>query len=399
VEAKFKFVDRVVGTFLCWLVAGWRRVRRFVALRNPATLDCQAQQEILIIKLCCLGDAVLSLPTLRNLKANLPRSSISVLTTSRTSGLFTQVKYVDEVLQFPITYNLVAYLRLLLLLRRRRFSIALTLDPWYRITALLCVWTRPRMSAGFFFQGMPLLKHILDKHVEYTEKKHTVQTYLDLVRGIGLTIEDSHLEFPLGADDRSFAEGFLAAHGLAGPVIGIFPAASARWVSKRWPAANYAQLADRLVEETGAHILFLTGRGQSDVSTSMVSKMRNKATVAPDSLSVFEMAALLARCHMVISSDSSPMHLAAAVGAPVVALFSNVPPQAYYPFMGAERYRLVRKELACSPCAAFGDMPRCPYQYKCINELPVEQVLRSCRELWNSIGQSSKLESLNRASR
>jgi ADP-heptose:LPS heptosyltransferase len=127
--------------------------------------------------------------------------------------------------------------------------------------------------------------------------------------------------------------------------------------------------------------------------------MRNGATVAPDSLSVFEIAGLLARCRMVISSDSSPMHIAAAVGTPVVALFSNVPPQAYHPFMEAGKYRVLRKELPCSPCAAFGEMPPCPYRYRCINELSVEQVLGGCRELWNSIGQSCKSESSNRAER
>ncbi|MDE3091310.1 MAG: glycosyltransferase family 9 protein, partial [Chloroflexota bacterium] len=147
----------------------------------------------------------------------------------------------------------------------------------------------------------------------------------------------------------------------------------------------YAQLSDMIVSKLGAEILILSGKDQGEIATAIANCMEIKPLLAPDDASIEELAALMARCDLVVSSDSAPMHIAAAVGTPTVAIFSNVSHRAYHPYLSDNRYRVVREDIPCSPCAIFGTMPPCPYQYKCINSLSVDRVFDAVRALWLSV--------------
>ncbi len=378
----FKWLDRKIGTVLCRALARWSRIKGPAGENLTISNNREAKYRFLIIKLCCLGDAVLLIPTLRNIKNNFPNASLTMLTTHRTSNLFRHVDYVDQVIDFPIELNPLDYLKCLRTLARRKFDGILTFDPWYQITAILAVILRPKFNLGFYYAGMPYLKGIFTRSTEYTERKHVVETYLDLGKLLGVEVTDAALEFPLEEQWRDFAREFFSKENLVQPVVGIFPASSARWACRRWASLNYARLADRLITDYGAQILILSGRGQEQVTAEIVSQMQGKVVLAPDSISVLEMAALIARCRIFVAGDSAPTHIAAAVGTPTMAIFSNVSALAYHPYLDPGKYVVIRKELDCSPCAVFGEMPPCPHDYECTNEITVGMVMAGVEELW-----------------
>jgi len=389
-----KGIDKTLGTFLCWLVAHWCRAKRKFISNTRLLLNAEDNLNILIIKLCCLGDAVLLIPTLRNLRKNYPLSSITVLTTYRTSNLFDTIPYVNQVIYFPLTRNPLTILRFILNVKKQNFDIVFSFDPWYRIATLLSFILKPKINVGFFYTGLPFLSHIFAISSEYTEEKHVVETYLDLLKLMNLDITDSRLEFFVDLNSFQFADKFFIENGLSSPVIGIFPGSSERWASKRWPASRYAQVADALITQLGAKILLLSGKGQGDIVREIFTMMQGRAIIAPENTSVSQLAALLAKCDLVISNDSAPMHIAAAVDTPTIAIFSNVSPVAYHPWIEPYKYIVVRKNMPCSPCVKFGNMPSCYFQYRCIQEISIEDVITAVLQIWPYIELRIKSKSV-----
>jgi len=385
-DQRLKSIDRTFGTAICWLLARWCYLKKRLKPSHSQSLQSFNKPKILVIKLCCLGDAILLVPSLRNLRRNFPDSSITVLTTHRTSGLFHSVSYVDSVVELPLSIQPLTLFSVISQLSRQGFDLVFTFDPWYRIATLLASFLRPRLNAGFFYRGLKFISSIFTFSKEYTEDRHVVQTYLDLLRAAGLDVVDSHLEFFLDQASEQFAMEFFAKNRLSFPVISIFPGSSARWTLKRWPIRNYAQLADKLIHDFSANILLLSGKGQDDLTHAIKANMQGNATIVPGDTDVLQLASLLSKCDLVVVGDTAPMHIAAAVGTPVVAIFSNVPHVAYHPWMEPDKYAVVRKDIPCSPCVVFGDMPPCPFQYKCIQEVSVDEVIMAVRQIWLQTG-------------
>jgi ADP-heptose:LPS heptosyltransferase len=173
---------------------------------------------------------------------------------------------------------------------------------------------------------------------------------------------------PLGIDGRTHpvhiatepaeerrVDDLLSAHELTAshfPLIAVHVGSGDSFYRiplKRWPPAHFAELCDALAERHGAAIVF-TGRGaeECELIASIRARMRAPSVDACDQLSITELVALLTRCHLTVANDTSVMHLAAAVGTPVVAFFGPTAPLHYGP--GGPQDLVLYKDLYCSPC-------------------------------------------------
>lgn len=196
---------------------------------------------------------------------------------------------------------------------------------------------------------------------------HEVDRNLDLVKLICEGEGKRNLVFNLMPDEIVNADELLDSWKLTEEtfLIGIHPGGSS--FDKRWPEENYAELADGLANDYDASILLLRGPDEAKLTHNIQDKMQSHCTVyAPKTIR--ELGALLSRCNLVVCNDSGPMHLAAALGVPTVAIFGPTDYVAWHPM--SEKATIVRRDMPCWPCNA----QKCKIGWECTKKLPVEMV-------------------------
>jgi lipopolysaccharide heptosyltransferase II len=156
--------------------------------------------------------------------------------------------------------------------------------------------------------------------------------------------------------------------------IGINPGADRP--EKRWSPENHALVADRLSELRGAEIFVLGGPSEEHLASRIEKAMKHPVTNLSGKLSLNELAYLISHLDLFVTNDSGPMHIAAAVKTPVVALFGPEDPLYTRPYTSPDLYRIVQRELSCRPCTN----KRCDRPI-CMESLKPEEVLQACLEL------------------
>jgi ADP-heptose:LPS heptosyltransferase len=159
-----------------------------------------------------------------------------------------------------------------------------------------------------------------------------------------------------------------------GPVVGLNPGGD-RPV-KRWEPGRYSLVADRLVEAQGARIVLLGGPSETQITGSIAQGMRCEAVNLAGKLSLDELSYVISRLDLLVTNDSGPMHIGAAAGTPLVALFGPALPGQFGPCAPPDRSRLVWHAIDCRPCR----QDHCP-QPRCLEMISAEEVFGKCREL------------------
>jgi len=194
--------------------------------------------------------------------------------------------------------------------------------------------------------------------------KHAVDRYLDLPRYLGAIIDKAEFVLPQNSDVEAKVQILIRKHNLNDKnFIAINPVAY--WETKLWNNDKFAKLADLITEKLNMYVVF-TGSEKSNIE-KITLKMKTKGINLGGQTTLLELAYLYKKARFVITTDSGPMHLAAAIGAPVVALFGPTDPARTGPY--GEGHTIVRAELPCSPCF----LKKCPTR-KCMQDISPEQV-------------------------
>jgi len=379
-EDILKYLDRSIGSFICTYLAPIFALKKKRKRTNLNSILLKNEINILIIKLCCLGDAILLIPSIRNIRRKFKNAKISVLTTYRTSRIFNNVSYIDKVYELPKKNFLLKLFFLIRLLKKEKFDLLFNYNPWYNFMILLSLFLRAKIRIGYFYSGSEKLSNFYDFSVEYTENKHVVLTYLDLLKIIGIEYKDSYLEFFFDPKAELFATEYFFKNKFKQPVIAIFPGSSKGWALKRWPLSNYSKLADKLIYELGADVILLSGN-EENLANIIMNGMKYKPYTLSEKIDIFRLASIISKCSLLIVGDTAPMHIAASVKTPIVAIFSSVSPVPYHPWMDKDRYKIVRNDIPCSPCTKFGNMKPCLYEFKCIRGIGVDEVFQATKDI------------------
>jgi heptosyltransferase-2 len=150
--------------------------------------------------------------------------------------------------------------------------------------------------------------------------------------------------------------------------------------AKRWLPERFGELADRLIGALNADVLIFGTPEEKPLAEAIAAGMKHTPAIAAGGTSLRQLLALLARCRLVVTNDSGPMHLAAALGVPLVAIFGSTDARATGPV--GTRVRLVKRRVECSPCGR----RECPIDFRCMRHIAVEEVFRATLELvkrWN----------------
>jgi heptosyltransferase-2 len=210
-------------------------------------------------------------------------------------------------------------------------------------------------------------------------KRHQVDYYREMVNGLGIHSTPSIPVLDVSAEQKEEAQKILGPLGLdeEEKIVGFAPGAT-YGPAKQWFPERFAALADLLSRDFGARVLIFGSR--ADTSTASLVARNAKVSVIDltGQTTLRQAIGLIARCRLFVSNDSGLMHVAAALGTPVVAIFGSTDPVRTGP-LGIHS-RVVKSDLPCSPCLK----PHCPQKRECMEQISVDEVFGKAKILWNS---------------
>ncbi len=336
-------------------------------------------KRIALVRLGSLGDIVHALPVACRLKTVFPRAYLAWVVEAQYRELLEGCKWVDEVIVLN-TRNWRSRLFLkswveskaaIRQLRAARFELVLELQGLLK-SGLAAYLTGTKCRVGFSrkYCREPLSAFFTNEHVTLKEEeKHIIEKNLALVRHLGLETTPWSFGLPASAADVRYVDQFLAEHapGSGDKLVGINPGAS--WVTKRWSIERYAQLADRLMGQPQHKVILIWGPGERDLVEAIAAGMRQTPVIACPT-SITQLVELIRRCRLFIAGDTGPLHLAAALLVPCVALYGPSDPERNGPY--GEGHAIVHHKLECSSC-----FKRQCSDIKCIEQIEVDEVWKA----------------------
>lgn len=328
-------------------------------------IDPAKVRRILVIKLRAVGDVVLSTLVLPNLRAAFPASAIDFLTETPSVDVLRLHPAVSRTLVYD--RRSMSGLGLIRMVRREKYDLVIDLFGNPR-TALVTRLSGARTRVGYRFRGRTYAYTIVVP--PRGGEVHNSQFNLDAIEHIGVPVVDRDLRFFRSDADEAYVQRFLTGARLEQTTL-VGVNAGGGWYTKRWHLQQFALLADRIHERFGWTTLLPWGPGQRDEVETIARGMRSTPFIPP-ATTLPQLAALLARCAYVVSNDSGPMHVAAAVGTPVLGIFGPTRPELQGPY--GKTHRTIRNEsLKCLGC----NLTSCPIGNPCMIELDVETVFEA----------------------
>lgn len=318
---------------------------------------------ILLIKLRAIGDVLLSTPTIYNLRQAYPNATIDFLTEEFAADVVRGNLWVNDVIAFNKKKD--GSIGLLREIRSRKYDLVIDLFCNPR-SALVTKISGARTRVGYPFRGR---KYAYNVYVtSRSDFVHNVEFNLDVLRRLEIPIISSQPFFPIDEQSKTFADEWVQKENLKNKtVVGLNP--SGGWKTKRWGLEHFAQFGDCVAEKYNAEVVLVWGPGEKHDAEIILKTMRHHPHIIPQT-SLKQLGAILQQCSYVVSNDSGPMHISAAVGVPTLGIFGPTTPRLQGPF--GEKHAWVRNEgLDCLEC----NLTKCPIGNICMTQLDVDRVV------------------------
>jgi heptosyltransferase II len=376
---SLKNIDKVVGTPLCFFLGIFDKL---IITRNQPPTDFK---RILVIKLVAIGDLVVALPTLKAIKKSYPQSHLTILVTPRVKEVVEGYPYLDEITYYDILgkdKGIKNLFKIIKQLRENKFDLVIDLEQYYRITSLISYLSGITNRAGFNLPGQGK-KNLLTIKAPYSIEKHEVEAFLKLAKQIGANTSEIKLEeIWVSVEDQEYVDGFLTEAGVKSDdlIVGIHPGTGPSAISRRWQMEKFGILADWLIREFKAKVIFTGSKSEVDLINKIVKSMTSKPIVAAGKTSLKQLAEISRRCTLFISVDTGPLHIAAAMGTKVIGLYGPNTPVKWGPY--GNGHITIYKGLECSPCTKqyLGQVSNCKDPI-CMKNITVEDVKSAVRQI------------------
>ncbi|HKL48300.1 MAG TPA: lipopolysaccharide heptosyltransferase II, partial [Desulfuromonadales bacterium] len=313
-----------------------------------------------------IGDGVMMTPALEAIRTFFPQAEITVVANPLVAQLFTHHPWCDRVMVYDRKgehRGFAGLWRFSRKLKSQRFDLAILLQKAFE-PALLAFLARIPERIGFSTDGRGFLLSRRTPLTDDVRCQHHSRHYLHMLRQFGIEGGSGDQYLEVSAPERQWAEEKLG-HG---SFIAINPGA-AYGSAKRWIPERFAEVGDRLADEYGVRIVLTGGPGEAEIGSDIESFMTRKPLNLIGRTSIRQMMAIIDRCRLMVSNDSGPMHVAAALDVPVVAVFGATDHTTTYPW--TKQYRVVRRDFECAPCLK----RQCPTDHRCMEAVTVDDVL------------------------
>lgn len=329
---------------------------------------------ILFIKPSSLGDIVHAMPTCAAIRRAYPKARLTWLVKREWAGLVERIDGVDRV--WPVESTFKGWLSQVSPLRAERFDLVVDLQGLFRSAAI--GWLGGSSLLVGFANGREGSPWFYSRRVPVPQlEMHAVDRYLLVAKAVG-AVESGAPEFRFRIPQTDYEEvdRLLSRSGVTPEMSWVAMNVSARWPTKRWPAASFAEVADRLQQERCGAVVMIGGPDERADIAAVSGMMKTPAIDLAGTTTVGLLPALLSRASLLITNDSGPMHIAAAAGTPVVALFGPTSAARTGPY--GVGHRVLATEISCRPCLS----RTChnPVQLECLTRISHEQVFVAVRD-------------------
>jgi heptosyltransferase I len=339
--------------------------------------------KILFIKLSAIGDVVQTLPALEAVKKTCPGSQITWVVEEAAAGILEGHPLIDKLLvsrrknwvrmlRHPSTIieGLRGIFGFFRELRSMRYDIAIDFQGLLK-SGILIGLAKATRKIGFDRTRELSYLFLNEKLPAYDIEKHALERYLDVARYLGAHGPSPTCVLPIEKELIAARQRAEELRRQGRRLVVINPVA--RWKTKLWPERKFAELADRLIAERSAVVVFTGSLDDRPVVERIQGMMKDRAENRAGETTLKELAALAVVSDLFITTDTGPMHLAAAAGAKVLALFGPTAPWRTGPY--GPSHIVIRKGLACSPCFK----RTCDVDIRCMEEIAVEEVLEQIK--------------------
>ncbi len=335
-------------------------------------------RKLLCVRLDSIGDVLMSTPAMRACKESFG-CSVTLLTSAAGAAVAPLVPEIDATIAFAAPWMKPPAARgdeaVIRRLKAERFDAAV----------IFTVYSQNPLPAAYlcYLAGIPLrLAHCRENPYELltdwvaepepaAQVRHEVQRQLDVVAAVGARAAERRLSFSVPQAAREAVQGHLA--GFDRPLVVVHPGASA--ASRRYPPEQFARAADLVIAETGCHAVFTGDAGEADLVRSVQERMAQTSRSLVGRLNLAELGALIDAADLLISNNTAPAHIAAALGTPVVDLYALTNPQ-HTPW--EVRSRVLYHDVPCRNCYK----SVCPQgHHDCLKRVAPETVASAALEL------------------
>ena len=344
-----------------------------------------------------IGDAVMCEPAIRGLKSLFPHAELTVLAKAVVADMFIGYPGVDHILRYEdkgIHAGLAGKWTLAATLRRQRFDLAILFQNAFEAAFLTWLADIPRRY-GYATDGRAMF---LTDPVAVPDPElmtHQVGYYWNMLRLLGLNGEMPAPALALLADEERAMEERLESAGIkSGDIlIGINPG-STYGSAKRWLPERFAETTRRVVGQLGEQagtrvaVVILGAKGEEQLGRDIAAKVETRSVVLSGATTIRELMAVTKRCQILLTNDTGPMHIAAAFGVPVVAVFGPTDWRTTSPYGQTEA--VVREPADCAPCL----LRECPIDHRCMTAVSVEKVYGVAMKQLEAVSGSCGLSGL-----
>lgn len=369
-----QFIYRMVGITGTFLFALLRALR----LMKPAPpYDASKIKNILVVRPDRIGDLILATPVLYNLRQHFPEANIALLIQKQNQDLVSNNHNINQLLTINKPGIMVSFRNnLIRRLKISKFDLAIVLYSSFWSCLLVFLSGIPQ-RLGYDFHGSGFLLTLKLKYQCREVIKHEVDVNLDLLSVIGVRVQKKELEISLDPQAEVRMDKFLENNGVlpAVRIAVIHPGAYEEYI--RWEISGFAAVADILIDDYKMAVIILGGPGEEEIVNKMMTLMKNKA-ISATGIRLVETVALIKRAQVFIGNSTGPMHIAAALKVPAVAIFGNVHPLDCFQKWGPYGTRSVvaHKDVDCKNC-----QPAECSDYRCMQEIEVEDVIEAVKRL------------------
>ncbi len=393
---RLQSADKVLGRIACVVFQPLRWARRAAGPTNGA-------ENILLIKFWGIGSLQLLTPAVATLRRAYPTARLTLLTLSENEAFARGLGTFDEVRTLDVKTGrgsagwigiFARILRLVRDVRKEHYGVVYDFEFFTRFSALVSLATGARATHGYAAPNV--WRGGFHTHtVTFNRYWHVARNFRALAGGEdGSEVscdEIAPFRFSLQDEQRARRELELAGVPVGRPYVVLNPNAGQLSLERRWPAASFADLARRLAGEDETPVVLIGAAGEAEYVRAIAARIgaapAGLVTNLTGKLSIGELCALLSRAGALVTNDSGPMHIAAALGTPTVAMFGPETPVMYGPL--GTRTSALWKPPVCSPCINVHDnkVANCIHgQPECLVNIAVDEVLEATRLcLWDQL--------------
>lgn len=353
-------------------------------------------REILVIRTAYIGDVIMTLPILKPLKELYPDARITFLTSSSARDVLLNNPYVDAILTYDafwfypkgIKEAVKDYLRFLKTLRSKTYDLVIEARADIRDILLLAYLSKSRYKVSYKVGGGGyLLTHV----VPFKEVKHRINYHLDIVKFLGGKIDKIEWGMYLDSKEQNIADLLLSQEGVncADFLVGIHP--GSRKELKAWFPDRFAKLADSIITEYGAQVIFTGSPEEKEFIDRIIVKTNHTAVNLAGKTDLRLLSGIIDKLDLFICNDSAPLHIASAMKTPTVAIFGPSKSLETGPYGNV--HRVVEKDF---PCRFSCDEDICKHKvYKeCMEKIQVTDVLEAARKIIGELHKKIKYQTI-----